>query len=185
MIGSYHDELRKAMVLLSEQPNSVFVGQGVARHGGTSMSSTFCDVPEQKLIEFPVAEELQMGACTGMALEGMLPVCIFPRWNFVLRAADQIVNHLDRLPLYSKGGYCPKVIIRVAVPSVDPFNPGPQHDADFTDAFSRMLRTVKTYRIYHETEVLPFYKDALAYDGSSILVEYTKHYRNERGKEAA
>lgn len=179
---SYHDRLRFAMATLANEPRSLFIGQGVARHGGTSMSSTFQDVPEEKLLEFPVAEDLQMGFATGLALAGYLPVCVFPRWNFLLCAANQLVNHLDRLPLYSDGGYRPKVIIRVAVPSTSPFNPGPQHDDDFTEVFRGMLRTVIVRRLLKADDVIDGYKAAMENQSSVIMVEYTDLYKNERGK---
>lgn len=180
----YFTELKIAMHQIAVgHENAVFLGQGVAVNG-TTMSATFADVPTDMLLEMPVAEELQMGMSIGMALQGLLPVCVFPRWNFVLRAADQLVNHLDRLPLYSDGGYRPKVIIRTAVPSKHPFNPGPQHDDDFTAAFRAMLRTIDVICLHDAAEIVPAYKRATDGDRSTILVEYTDHYRNARARPA-
>lgn len=179
---TYHDELRKAMVMLSEQPNVIFLGQGVGVPG-TSMHSTLSDVPQAQRHEMPVAEELQMGMAIGMALEGYLPICIFPRWNFVLRAADQLVNHLDRLPIYSGGDYKPKVIIRVAAPSKQPFDPQSQHDDDFSAAFTIMCRTVPVWNLDQAEKVVPYYRDAIIDERSIILCEHTDLYRNERGKD--
>lgn len=169
------------MEMLAKRPDTIFMGQGVGGPG-TTMSATFCDVPAERRIEMPVAEELQMGMAIGMAIEGFLPVCIFPRWNFVLRAADQLVNHLDRIPLYSAGGYKPRVIIRTAVPSVAPFNPGPQHDDDFSAAFRRMLRTVKVVSLDRAERIVESYAWATRVDHSVILVEHTEQYKDQRGK---
>jgi pyruvate/2-oxoglutarate/acetoin dehydrogenase E1 component len=176
---SYVDELTGAMAALSLDDRVVFIGQGVA-NPGTTMNPTFHWVAKSKLIEMPVAEDLQMGMAIGMALEGLLPVCVFPRWNFLLCAANQLVNHLDRLPLYSDGGYKPKVIIRTAVPSVAPFNPGPQHDDNFTYIFRDMLRTVKIARLGSAAMIVPEYRKALDADHSTILVEFTDRYKNAR-----
>ena len=30
-------------------------------------------------------------------MSGKIPVSIFPRWNFLLLAINQLVNHLDKL----------------------------------------------------------------------------------------
>lgn len=169
------------MEVLGQEPNAIFIGQGVGC-GGTTMSPTFDKVPKEKRIEFPVAEDMQMGLATGMALGGYLPICIFPRWNFLLLAANQLVNHLDRLPLYSDGGYCPRVIIRTAVPSYHPFNPGPQHDDDFTGAFRAMLRTVDIVTLNLAEAIVPAYETALNSDRSTLLVEFTEHYRDQRAK---
>lgn len=176
---TYIGELRAAMTWLGHQPRVLFFGQGVG-NAGTSMSSTFDDVAAEKRIEMPVAEEMQVGMCVGMSLQGYVPVCVIPRWNFALRAADQIVNHLDRLPIYSAGGYVPKVIIRVAAPSVHPFNPQAQHDADLTEAFRLMLRTTKIETLDDIDDIVPAYRRAFDSPGSTILVERTEHYRNAR-----
>lgn len=177
----YFDELCTAMKFVSEKPKAIFMGQGVAVPG-TTMSDTFRDVPAGQKLEMPVAEDMQMGMAIGMALDGFLPVCVFPRWNFLICAANQLVNHLDRLSLYSDGGYKPKVIIRTAVPSVYPFNPGPQHDDDFTRAFSLMLRTVHIVRLVSPSMIVPEYQKAMEAEHSTLLVEFTEQYKNERGR---
>jgi len=174
-MNTYFQELGRAMRMLGEDPSTIFIGQGCGVHG-TGMRGTFDGIPDEQRIEFPVAEDLQMGMSIGMALAGYLPVCVFPRWNFVLCAANQLVNHLDRLPIYSNGGYNPKVLIRVAVPSKSPFNPQSQHDDDFTVAFSNMLRTVKIVRIRTPESVVMHYREAVARPQSTILVEFSTLY---------
>lgn len=177
---SYFSELCSAMALLSDDDRTLFLGQGVGC-AGTTMSDTFRDVPDHKKLEMPVAEEMQCGMSIGMSLQGIVPVCVFPRWNFMLRAADQIINHLDRFSLYSD--YRPKVIIRTAVPSQHPFNPGPQHDDDFTSAFRLMLRTTDIVTLHTEDDIVPQYNRALHSPRSTILVEYVDFYRNARDDE--
>lgn len=175
VLSEYFSELCRAMAWLATQSNAMFIGQGVGC-AGTTMTDTLRDVPKERLLEFPVAEDLQMGTAIGMALEGILPVCIFPRWNFMLCAVNQIVNHLDRLPIYSNGGYNPRVIIRVATPITKGFNPGPQHDDDFTVAFRSMLRTIEVVTLRTPGSIVPEYQRAAAADHSTILVEYTALY---------
>ena len=180
VLMTYFSSLCDAMTMLAEQPNAIFMGQGM--FAGTTMSDTLKGVPPEKKLEMPVAEDLQMGMAIGMALDGWLPICIFPRWNFLLCAANQLVNHLDRLPLYSAGGYRPKVIIRTAAPSTYPFNPGPQHDDDFTGAFRSMLRMVDVVRLeMGDADIIGAYKRALQSERSTLIVEMTEHYKEERG----
>ena len=52
-----------------------------------------------------MAEELQMGITTGLALNGSIPVSIFPRWNFLMLAMNQLINHLDKINIMSNNGY--------------------------------------------------------------------------------
>src|SRR5258707_10497488 len=179
---TYHAELTRAMALLAEQTNAIFMGQGVV-YPSTSMSSTFRDVPSEKRLEMPVAEDMQMGLAIGMALGGLLPVCVFPRFNFLRCAMNQLANHLDRLPIYSEGGYRPKVIIRVAAPSIHPFYPQAQHDDDDTEALRHMLRTVAIVTLDRAEQIVPAYETAPAGDGSTLLVEYAHLYRDARASQ--
>ena len=160
------------MAWLGEREDTIFVGQGVGC-AGTTLTDTLRSVPKEKLLEFPVAEDLQTGFCTGLALQGYLPICIYPRWNFLICATNQIVNHLDRLPLI---GAPVKCILRVAVPITHPFNPGPQHDDDFTHAFRSMLRRVEVVTLEKAEDVFPAYQRAVQSSSSSLMVEYTGLY---------
>src|SRR6266567_4291895 len=79
----YFEELSNAMFMCSSSEHeTIFMGQGIC--GGTTMSESFKYVPDEMKLEMPVAEDMQMGMATGMALGGYLPICIFPRWNFLL-----------------------------------------------------------------------------------------------------
>lgn len=170
---SYFSALCAAMEMLSEHPRAVFLGQAVA-YPGTAMSRTLLGVPLEKKLELPVFENTQMGMSIGMALAGDLPISIYPRFNFLLEATSQLVQHLDKLPLYS--AYRPRVIIRTAVATPVPLDPGPQHLGDFTDAFRLMLQTVRVVRLDEADQVVPEYRAAMERDGSTLLVERTELY---------
>jgi len=103
----YFDQLKAAMEFLALDPRVVFLGQAVA-FPGTAMSNTLKDVPQEKLLEMPVERGNANGITNGLALDGQVPVSIFPRWNFLLLADEQIVNHLDKFALMSNGGYGPR-----------------------------------------------------------------------------
>ena len=163
----YVSELTRAMTMLAQDERTVFVGQGV-RYDCHRMWKTLEGVPMEKRIEMPVAEDFQMGFCTGLALTGKIPICIYPRMDFMLLAMNQLVNHLDKAHLW---GWKPKVIIRVAVGSTEPLNPGPQHSQDHTDAFRKMLTHVGIYRCRNAGDVAHFYGKAMQSEGPSIIVE--------------
>lgn len=176
----YFDELCRAMDYLARDPRTMFLGQAVACPG-TAMTNTLKNVARDKLLELPVAEEMQMGMATGLALSGLVPVSVFPRWNFLLCAVNQLVNHLDKLPIVSNGGFQPKVIIRTGIGSERPLHPQHQHVGDFTDAFRLMCKTVEVIRLDEPEQIFPSYQKALERgDGrSTILVEYGDYY-NEK-----
>jgi pyruvate/2-oxoglutarate/acetoin dehydrogenase E1 component len=173
-VGEYFDELCKAMALVAEHPRSIFIGQAV-ECPGTAMSNTFRDVPREKLLELPVFEDCQMGMATGLSIAGELPICIYPRINFLLLAINQLVLHLDKLPVYGNG-YKPKVLIRTAIASDKPMDPGPQHLGDYTMGIQSMLSTVDVIKLDHAYKIIPAYKQALSYDRSTLLIEYLGKY---------
>ena len=90
----------------------------------------------------------------------------------MMRAMDQLVNHLDKLPEISDGQFVPKVIIRTAVGRSSPLDPGPQHKQDHTEAFRQMLMSIPTWKIRGAEEVKPAYQAALRCEGSVIIVEH-------------
>jgi pyruvate/2-oxoglutarate/acetoin dehydrogenase E1 component len=176
----YFDELQRAMEHLAKDPRVYFLGQAVAC-AGTAMSNTVKNIDRSRLLELPVGEEMQLGMTTGLALEGHIPVSIYPRWNFLLLAANQLVNHLDKMSVMSNGGYKPKVIIRTSIGSERPLHPQFQHVGDFTEGFRTMCTTVDIIRCDEPEQVFPAYEKALTRDDgrSTIVVEWGDYY-NEK-----
>ena len=158
------------MKLLADA-GAYFIGQGVAADGVATYQD-FQDVPADQKCEWPVAEELNVGVAVGMSLAGHpLPVVSLPRMDFLLRAADQLVHHLDRLPAMSAGQYVPKVIIRVRVGAKAPLDAGPQHTNNYTAAFRLMLTTVHVSEVTSPEQIVPTYNEALMRSGSTLVVE--------------
>jgi pyruvate/2-oxoglutarate/acetoin dehydrogenase E1 component len=173
----YYSELCRAMEYLAQDERTVFLGQAVAVKG-TAMTTTLKNVPESKKIELPVAEEMQLGLSTGMALNGYVPVSIYPRWNFLLLATNQLVNHADKVKHMTSDGFQPKIIIRTSIGSSRPLNPQCQHLGDFTDAFRLMLTNTEIIRLDEPEDIFPAYKKALERtDGKlTICVEWGDYY---------
>ena len=179
-MGKYFEEIQRAMKYLGEQPDTVFLGQAV-EYAGTAMTNTLKEVPRDKLLEMPVNEEMQMGITNGLAIGGLVPISIYPRWNFLILAANQLVNHLDKYSIYTDGEFAPKAIIRVGIGSRRPLNPQIQHVGDFTEGFKHMLDTVEVIKLNEPEEIFPAYHKAYnRTDGrSTILVEWGDFY-NEK-----
>lgn len=173
----YKTELDRAMTYIGALENSIFVGQAV-RVPGTAMSGTLENVDKSKLIEFPVEEDLQMGYTIGLAMNGFLPVSIFPRWNFLILATNQIVNHLDKLKEMMDVKIPPKVIIRTGIGAQNPLHPGPQHTGDYTEAFKIMAPNLEIVRLDKPEDIYPAYKRAAdRTDGvSSLIIEWGDFY---------
>jgi pyruvate/2-oxoglutarate/acetoin dehydrogenase E1 component len=171
----YNDELKRAMTWLGEQRDTLFLGQSV-QYGGTGCYDSLTEVSDSKKMEFPVAENLQIGVSTGLALNGFVPVSVVPRWNFLICATDQIVNHLDKMMLMSTT-CTPKVIIRVPVGSEIPVDPQDQHKGNFADAFRSMCKTIEIIECKDIEDIMPAYQKAYnRTDGrSTIVVEFSDY----------
>ena len=176
----YFDELKRAMNFLATDPRTVFIGQAVAVPG-TAMSNTLTDIDASRLIELPVAEEMQMGMTTGLALAGLVPVSIFPRWNFLLCGMSQLINHLDKVGVMSNDGFATKAIVRTSIGAERPLHPQQQHVGDFTEAVRSMCRSIEVIRLDEPEDIFPAYERALLREDcrSTLLVEWGDFY-NEK-----
>ena len=168
------------MDFLGKKRNTIFIGQAV-EVPGTAMFNTLINVPKKKLLELPVAEEMQMGATLGLSMDGNVPISIFPRWNFILYGMNQLINHIDKFKVMTGNKIKPKIIIRTSIGSQRPLHPQYQHIGDFSSAIQKMCTTIEVIKISKPSDIFPSYKKAYERkDGkNTIIVEYGDYY-NEK-----
>ena len=176
----YFDELKTAMNWLAGREDTLFIGQAV-EYPGTAMFNSLKQVDINKRIELPVFEDTQMGMSIGLALNGFKVISIYPRWNFLICATNQLVNHVDKFPLIGGKNNRNSIIIRTAVGSQRPLHPGYQHIGNYTEAFKNMLNTVEVIEVKEVDEIMPAYQKAYERDDgiSSLIVEHMDFY-NEK-----
>ncbi len=172
VLNEYFDNLCAAMKILSDD-GYIFTGQTV-HDAGTALNSTFRDVPIEGRFEMPIFENTQLGMATGISLAGGKICTCYPRINFFLEALPQFVQHLDKIPLFSD--YKPHVIIRTSVATKNPLDPGVQHIGDYTDSIASMLSTIRVVKLLNAEDIVPAYKEAMEFKGSTLLVEYVELY---------
>ena len=177
---TYKDYLIESMNLLSKDKRTIFLGQSVS-FTGNAIYNTLINVPNNKKIELPVFEETQLGMSSGLCLSGYRPISIFPRWNFLLCATNQLVNHLDKYPIMSDFKFCPNPIIRTAVGSENPLFPGHQHIGNMSDGFKKILTNVEILELKETVDIIPAYKYAYEYPKKKafLIVEFADFY-NEK-----
>ena len=171
----YKEELIKSMKCLGEKENTLFLGQATL-FSGHAISGTLGEIPKDKLIELPVAEEVQMGLCAGLSLEGYVPISIYPRFNFMMLAINQLVNHIDKMKEMSKGMLVPKVIVRVAVGASKPIDGGAQHTQDFTESIKHMLTDTELIELHEPEDIFDSFVYAYNRNGSTVIVEWGDYY---------
>ena len=171
----YKEELIKSMKWLGEKENTLFLGQATL-FSGHAISGTLTEVPKEKLIELPVMEEVPMGMCAGLSLEGYVPISIYPRFNFMMLSINQLVNHIDTMREMSKGELVPRVIVRVAVGAKKPLDGGSQHTQDFTESIKNMLNDTVVVELKEPEQIFQSFKDAYNRNGSTVLIEWGDYY---------
>ncbi len=159
VLMSYKKELIKSMNYLGKKKDTIFLGQSVA-YPGNSMFNTLIEVPSKKKIELPVFEDVQMGMSIGMALNGFVPITCYPRFDFLICAMNQILNHLDKIRVMSRNEIKPKVIIRTSIGPKKPLDGGPQHTQNYTNVFKKMLNEIKIVYLESPKQIFPEFKKA-------------------------
>ena len=176
----YFDELKRTMEWLAQQQKTIFVGQTVAGPG-TFMFQTLRDCPKDRCLEMPINESFQMQFTIGLALDGYIPISVYPRQNFLMLAAGDMANVLDKIPAISSKQWLPKVLIRVAVGPDSPVHPGHQHVGNYADAFRRMFSWIEVVELNEPEEIFSAYQHALEReDGrSTLLIEHGNYYQQK------
>ena len=174
----YKDEIIRSMEWLSEKDDTIFLGQSVS-YSGNAIYNTLNTLPKEKMLETPVFEEIQVGMSTGLALDGLVPISCFPRFDFLMRCMDALVNHLDKMKYMTEDVWKPKVIIRTSIGAKFPLNGGVQHTQDYTQMMKDNLTEIDVVLLEEPEEIFPAFQRAYENDGSTMIVEWGDYY-NEK-----
>ena len=101
-----------------------------------------------------------MGMSIGLALNGYVPITCYPRFDFLILAMNQLVNHLDKIRKMSRNEMKPKVIIRTSIGSKIPLDGGPQHTQNYTKVFKKILTEVKVVYLENPKDIFSNFKKA-------------------------
>jgi deoxyxylulose-5-phosphate synthase len=162
----YKDALTNAMTELSKLDDTIFIGQQII-YAGNPMSTTLGEVPKEKMIEVPVMEETQMGMSLGLAMSGKRVITFYPRWDFIISAANQMINHLDKFEIMTgkklKG-------------SDKPLDPGHQHKGNYIEEFKSLCKNIEFHDLKTPIDIELAYTYAMKEGGIHCLVEYPELY---------
>ena len=172
-LSPYKDALTEAMTFLGQQKNIVFIGQQIV-YAGNPMSTTLTGVSKDLMIETPVMEETQMGMSLGLAMTGKTVITFYPRWDFIISATNQLVNHIDKFELMT--GKKVNILIRLGKGSDKPLDPGHQHKGNYLNEFKTLCPNITFHDLTSAGEIVDIYKTALNAGGVHVLVEYPQLY---------
>ena len=115
---SYVDALNEALALaLGLDPNVIVLGQGVNDPKG--MFGVTTDLHKkygtERVFDTPLSEEGMFGVCTGAAMNGISPVYLHNRPDFLLLAFNQIVSHASKIHYIDNGKTCVPLVAWAAI----------------------------------------------------------------------
>jgi len=174
----YQEAIKHWMEKLAQDEKVIFLGYNIKY--GSKAYGTLKDVPKEKLIETPLAENLMVGLAVGLALEGFKPVLFFERHDFILVAMDALVNHLDKIERMSHGEFKPVVLIRAIVGATKPLYPGLQHMQDFSEMFKKIFN-FQVIDLKTNEDIKRGYGEAGKFEKTHMLIERKDLYPEEVG----
>lgn len=169
----YKDALTDAMTWLGRQSDVIFIGQQIV-YAGNPMSTTLTQVNKELMIELPVMEETQMGMSLGLAMQGKNVITFYPRWDFIILASNQLINHVDKFELMT--GKKINLLIRLGKGSDKPLDPGHQHKGNYIEEYKKMCPNIKFHDLKDAKTIVKTYEDAFLEGGVHVLVEYPELY---------
>lgn len=155
---SYAKAIREAHAQLLAQDSRVFlIGQGVRNpwYAGTSLQDLDKEFGRERVIDSPVSENATTGAAIGAAITGMRPIVFHPRMDFMLLAADPIMNQAANWSYLFAGQVSVPVVIRAVI------NRGGEQGAQHSQAVQALFAHVPGLKI-----VMP----ATPYDAKGLLI---------------
>ena len=112
----------------------------------------------------------------GMAMANKFVITFYPRWDFLICATNQLVNHVDKILLMSKGTWKTNMIIRLGKGSDKPLDPGYQHKGNYLEEFKLMCPNIKFWDLKSADNIEAVYNKAYELGGIHVIVEYPELY---------
>lgn len=125
---SYTQALHEALsAALALDPNVIVMGQGVNDPVGmfgltTGLHQQF---GTERVFDTPLSEDGMTGVCTGAAMNGLRPVILHNRPDFLLLTFNQLVNHASKVHFMDRGRNRVPMVVWAAIGRG--WGSGPQH----------------------------------------------------------
>ena len=117
-VASYAKAIHEALTIgLESDPSVIVMGQGV--DDPSAMFGTTRGLQQQfgpeRVFDTPLSEEGMMGVCAGAAMNGMRPVFMHNRPDFVLLAFNQLVTHAAKFHFMDNGQTTVPMVVWAAI----------------------------------------------------------------------
>src|ERR1700722_752294 len=157
-ILNYAEAIREAHAqILASDPRAFVIGQGLWSpwYAGASLENLDRDFSRDRIVDSPVSENATTGLAVGAALAGMRPIVFHSRMDFMLLAADPIVNQAANWSYLFDGRVAVPLVIRAVI------NRGGEQGAQHSQALHAMFMHVPGLKV-----VMP----STAHDAKGLLI---------------
>lgn len=155
---TYVQAIREAHAqLLASDPRVFVAGQGLWSpwYAGASLEGLDREFGRTRLLDTPVSENAVTGMAVGAALAGMRPIVFHPRMDFMLLAADPIINQAANWSYLFGGQIGVPLVIRAVI------NRGGEQGAQHSQALHSIFMHIPGLKV-----VMP----ATPYDAKGLLI---------------
>jgi len=155
---NYAQAIREAHAqILASDPRAFIIGQGLWSpwYAGASLEGLDREFSPDRVVDSPVSENATTGLAVGAALAGMRPIVFHPRMDFMLLAADPIVNQAANWSYLFDGRVAVPLVIRAVI------NRGGEQGAQHSQALHAMFMHVPGLKV-----VMP----STAHDAKGLLI---------------
>lgn len=172
---------REALALAHEacfaaNPRAVLIGQGVTDHKG--IFGTTLGLAErfgsERVVETPLAEEGMAGVSLGASLGGLYPIQTHIRADFILLAANQIVNLIAKYRYMFGGLFKAPMLIRAVIGRS--WGQGAQHSQSLQSLFAHIPGLAVIMPSDAQSVLESYAYAACRYDGPVISFEHRLLY---------
>lgn len=169
----YGEAIREGLVyLLDKYPDVFCIGQGLWSpwYVGNTMKDLDQIYGRERIMDTPVSELACTGAAVGASLFGYRPIVVHPRMDFMVLAADQIINQAAKWSHMLGGKKSPSVTIRAII------NRGGEQGAQHSQALHSWFAHIPGLRVVMPATV----QDARDLLISSVLCDDPVMYIDDR-----
>ncbi len=141
---SYVAAIREAHAqLLARDPRVFLIGQGLWSpwYAGGSLDHLDRDYGRDRILDSPVSENAATGMAVGAALAGMRPIVFHPRMDFLLLAADPVINQAANWCYLFQGRVSVPLVIRAVI------NRGGEQGAQHSQALHALFMHVPGLKV--------------------------------------
>jgi pyruvate/2-oxoglutarate/acetoin dehydrogenase E1 component len=112
LVQAVNDGLRCA---LAQDERVILLGEDIGRNGGVfrATDGLFDQFGDERVIDTPLAEAGILGAAVGLAANGVKPIPEIQFMGFIYPGFEQIVSHIARLRMRSRGRFTLPMVVRV------------------------------------------------------------------------